>query len=440
VLIKPYDELREPDPRTLGFLPNGLGVGLAMYPEDSARHWQEVVARYELNPGVTEGTRHSFNDLRTAFAYGLFCYEIFTLVDSQALLVFEQALRDRFVDYHAGTVTFVQGTVAHKVPAASFADVLAFMDAHRKPRLRLAMSAGPDTKTIEFNGMLAGLQRWARAAGLLAGQRNRSIESALSALRNDIAHPTEYHLVMPVDAARTLRDLAEIINNLWGFATPGGRLYPAPIERYPVAIAWNPTTGAICTTVAANLTASHRWDRYTHYAIVQSVWIDDAPHIDPKLEQYDSVYETTPYPTEYLWGPGSRHDAMAWLDGADAAPDTCTTLDREFAIRVDDGVVWRPMRPANAGGLAAELTGGTWYLVRADAPDHALNHVRQLVAGRPCMATGPCPNCPVEGLAYGPHHEVLTAHGIPVSPDDVSKPDFAVSIPLPIDRSFPITS
>jgi hypothetical protein len=34
---------------------------------------------------------------------------------------------------------------------------------------------------------------------------------------------------MPADAARTISDLAEIINQFWGSATPGGRLYPAPI-------------------------------------------------------------------------------------------------------------------------------------------------------------------------------------------------------------------
>ena len=40
------------------------------------------------------------------FPYGLLCYDIFTLVTDRALLVFEQALRDRFIDFHQGTVTF----------------------------------------------------------------------------------------------------------------------------------------------------------------------------------------------------------------------------------------------------------------------------------------------------------------------------------------------
>jgi hypothetical protein len=41
------------------------------------------------------GTCNSFEALRAAFAYGVFCYEIFSLVNNRGLLVFEQALRRR---------------------------------------------------------------------------------------------------------------------------------------------------------------------------------------------------------------------------------------------------------------------------------------------------------------------------------------------------------
>src|SRR5439155_6175821 len=46
-------------------------------------------------------------------------------------------------------------------------------------------------------------------------------------------------LLMPPDAARTIRDLAEIINHLWGHNTPGGRLYPGPLKREVTAIGWD---------------------------------------------------------------------------------------------------------------------------------------------------------------------------------------------------------
>ena len=36
-------------------------------------------------------------------------------------------------------------------------------------------------------------------------------------------------------AADTMGDLVEIINQLWGVPTPGGRLFPAPLRREVVA-------------------------------------------------------------------------------------------------------------------------------------------------------------------------------------------------------------
>ena len=58
-------------------------------------------------PAVAEGTRQSFDQLREIFGYGVPCYDIFTVINDHALLVFQQALRDRFIDFHQGTVTFV---------------------------------------------------------------------------------------------------------------------------------------------------------------------------------------------------------------------------------------------------------------------------------------------------------------------------------------------
>jgi len=101
--IKTLAQLQEPDSRTLRFTPHGLGVTVQMRPEDSARFQQEVVASLELAPAVADGTRMSFEDLRKIFAYGVLCYEIFTMVRDHALLVIEQALRDRFLEWHRGT-------------------------------------------------------------------------------------------------------------------------------------------------------------------------------------------------------------------------------------------------------------------------------------------------------------------------------------------------
>jgi len=60
------------------------------------------------------------------------------------------------------------------------------------------------------------------AGGLLHGQRSRRIEQLLAKLRNSVAHPSSTHLLTPVDCAKTLGDLAEFINQLWGRLPAGG--------------------------------------------------------------------------------------------------------------------------------------------------------------------------------------------------------------------------
>ncbi len=51
-------------------------------------------------------------------------------------------------------------------------------------------------------------------------------------MRNRVAHPERYHLLSPLESARSLCDAAEIVNKLWGHDTPGGRLFPAPLQRW----------------------------------------------------------------------------------------------------------------------------------------------------------------------------------------------------------------
>ena len=110
----------------------------------------------------------------------------------------------------------------------------------------------PDDLTLRFTSLgfatggalrpedLDSLLRWARAEGLLRGQRNRRLEPVLKKFRNHVAHGTGGHPVMPVDSARTISDVGEITNHLWGSPTPGGRLYPAPIRREIQTVAWSP--------------------------------------------------------------------------------------------------------------------------------------------------------------------------------------------------------
>jgi hypothetical protein len=435
--IKSLDELRQADERTLRFIAGGgLGLNVAMNPDDSSRHWQEVAVGLELHVSVVETTRRSFDHLRTVFAYGVLCYEVFTHVHDHALLVLEQALRDRFIDYNGGTVMFVRDGTTTEVPIRNYQDVMDFLRHNRNQRLVVQRASGP--QYLRFNGMLASLLTWARTEGLLRGGRSRAIEAVLKDMRDAVAHPNGYQLLTPVDAARTLRDLAELINRLWGHDTPGGRLYPAPLTRQTVALAWEPRTGDFCCALAQELWVDAAWDSYSQFALVQAVWDDSTSSVGPQLEFYDSLVETTPYPTEYLWGPGSRVQGLNWLKHHPPKVDTCDPVDRLFVVRAADDRVWRPMRPEVAASCERSTTAGQWYLVRADQPDHALVHVRNVTGlkGR-CEPIGPCPGCLAEGLMSGSLTDVLSEANVGIG-DFTTRPDFKVAYADIDTRSLPL--
>jgi hypothetical protein len=121
VRIRSLDELRQADERTLRFTSLGFDTGGMLRPEDAALYQQESLSRAELSEAVAEGTRSTFDRLRLLHSYGVLSYDMFTAADDLANLVIEQALRDRFIEFHNGTVPFhdAHGTV-HNVPAASF--------------------------------------------------------------------------------------------------------------------------------------------------------------------------------------------------------------------------------------------------------------------------------------------------------------------------------
>ena len=423
MIIKTLDELRQVDVRTLRFTPMGLGLGLQMRPEGAAEFQQQVVAQFEIAPQVAEGTRNSFEALRAAFAYGVFCYEIFTLVNDRALLVFEQALRDRFVEHHQGTVTFVdpRDSSQHPVGAVTYQQMHDVLRGNRRWRLLL-----DDGQTMAFNGMLGDLRTWARRLGLLRGQRNRVIEQAIADLRNFAAHP-DYHLTDPVDAARTLSDLAEIINHLWGVPTPGGRLYPAPIRREVVAVAWNVAGTELRMALADGPPDAVDPEEPWRCAVVRAVFRPEQHISDPGLREFDARYEVTQYPADLLWGPGSITDAAAWYAEHQPQPDECDYLDRTFVVRVDGTDLYLPMRPTVAAALPAADRSGQWYAIRADHPNDAFHHVRNLHAQVGCARNGPCRNCRAETLSVGRYQQVVAAVVDPTAPVP----------PLPADAATP---
>lgn len=439
MIIRSLSELQEADERTLSF--NPLGLGGRMRPEDSAEFQQQVIARYELVTAVAEGTRQSFDQLREIFAYGVLCYDIFTVINDHALLVFEQALRDRFIEFHHGTVTFVnpQTGEVKELAADRYEQVYEFVSRNRAWKLRVG--DGPGAMT--FNGALGGLREWARTMGLLRGQRNRAVEQAIARLRNHVAHPSSYHLTTPADAANTISDLAEIINNLWGSPTPGGRLYPAPVRRTAIHLMWNDETGEVMSGLAAPGPVPEDIERGD--ADSEQPGADREPHGDQEqdgcthvlvrgvpgdwdLLHFDARYETGRNPAEWLWGPGSGRDAMAWLARERPPDDEVDILDRIFLLRYHAPVLYLPRNPDLAASVTDGERAGTWYLIRADSPEYAFHHQRQALAGGyGCARCGPCPRCPVQTIGAGSWEEamnLLADHGVQVNRRDV--PDVKV--------------
>ena len=240
--IRTFTELTTPDERSLRFTPLGLATGGKLGPENAAEFQQRSIAAADLVPAVPEGTRSSFERLRTLHAYGVLCYDLFTVVDDLTWIVLEQALRERFIEFYGGVVPLVGKDGAQSMFSAS--DFEAISEAFRQGgshagwRLRLRTQG----TSMRLPLTLGPLLRWARQEQLLHGQRNRRVEEDLfNKIRNRFAHGGGFRVGMPNQSARRIRDLAEIINRLWGRRTPGGRLYPAPLQREVLIIGWSPT-------------------------------------------------------------------------------------------------------------------------------------------------------------------------------------------------------
>ncbi|NEB01002.1 hypothetical protein [Streptomyces sp. SID13726] len=406
--IRPLAALQTADGLSLAFNPYGLGG--RMNPEDAAEFQQRQIADCDLADAVAAGTRDSFERLRTVFAYGVLCYDLYTLVGDHALLVYEQALRDRFMEWCAGSVTFRFPEAADvSLPVMSYDDVERHARRMKGKRGKLLVGAA----TVDFNGTLHGLRLWARAAGLLRGRRSRMVEQALARLRNHVAHPSGHHVDTPVEAARTVRTLAEVINQLWGRATPNGRLYPQPLRREIAVLSWKGDASIHVEPADALFVGGDEeeqaGDEYQHVVVRAIPFIPGSHWNDEHLTEFDTHYETTRYPTDYLWGPGTRRAARAWLESERPEADSVDFTDRVFLMRDDAGRLLPPMRPEVAAGLPAGERTGTWHAVRADFPEDAFAHVRGTTqdGGSHSGDQGDCASCSVEVLGSGTFDDVL---------------------------------
>lgn len=409
--MKTLEELQQPDDRSLFFSPWGLGGKLNA--EDAAAYQQEVIGRFDLVPQVSESVRDLFERIREVYSSGVLNYGFYTVAHDLAHSAVEHALRERFVEFYSGrAVTLLdrQG-VENQIQVTRYGE---FHKEIRRRRLRkLRLRAGQE---ITFDGMLKSLIEWARAEGLLRGQRNRHHERLLVKIRNFITHEAGYHLLTPPDAATAIGDLAEIINLLWGSPTPGGRLYPAPVEREIMAVGWSPSGDMVIQGSAEYLNAIPAEQEPDHltYVLVRA-W----PH-DGGLAHFDALYEVTTYPCELLWGPGSRQDALTWLEQEQPTGDEAEVLDRQFLVRFHKQRLYLPQQLDIVAGLQGEEREGTWFLMQTDSPLDVFNHLRQMLAGASTHShIGPCSECPVEIISHGSWQEGmdrLAAMGASVTP------------------------
>lgn len=420
--IKTFQELQNPDEMSLHFTPWGLGG--RMRPEQAARFQQEAVAACDLVPEVAETTRAAFDRLRRVYAYGVLSYDVYTLVHDQAHLIRERALRDRFMQWCGGSVTFEDITNSSPLrteQVSSYDEVFSLVQS----RSRRSRPDGPvwrlqvDGKPMKFNGMLAGLNAWARCAGLLRGQRARHVEKIWCDLRNIVAHG-DSGIEMPVEAARTLRNLAEFINQLWGAPTVGGRDYPAALPRQVVGLSWNSRGGRCAWPLDTLRNPDEVEDMNDTFLLVRAVAEHGTRLSDADLLEFDARFETTRYPADYLWGPGSRAEAVQWLDANEPEGDTVDHIDRVLLVREHAGNVYLPMRPEAAAGIGAEHHEGRWHTVLADFPNDALAHARNAQAdpdghGKP-GADCPSKGCSVHVLSTGSYQEALAAAALAEGP------------------------
>jgi hypothetical protein len=398
--IQTFAELTTPDERSLRFTPLGLATGGKLSPENAAEFQQRCIAAADLVPAVPEGVRSSFERLRTVHSYGVLFYDAFTLADDLSWVVLEQALRERFIEFYGRVVPLVSKKKGEWMfPAPHFEAVSeAFRQGgtHAKEGWQLRLRTQETLLPIPTT--LRPLLRWARQEGLLHGQRNRRVEEDLfDKIRNRFAHGAGFRVGMPNQSARRICDLAEIINRLWGETTPGGRLYPAPLQREVLVVGWSAgDQDSSRTLMRAEQLADQAEPDGWIYLIVRGLWHDEA------ILEFDARYELTAYPADLLWGPGTREEALAWLEARAPVGDDVAHLDRLFAIRRHGGKVYLPCRPDVLLGLPADRQVGTWHVVCADVPHDGFAHVRHIEAGQSCGSSGQTHRrCAVEDIATG---------------------------------------
>ena len=335
-------ELVALDQAGLHFTPLGLSGG-RLSPEDALKTQRGALARAVLHEEVADGIRENWARLRKLYLYGLLEYELFTVAYDYAHLILEGALRARFVTYYDSEIPVLSKDGRTTLNAPSFEHV--YGARHTTRLCDEASPPGGEVLPISLGRLFA----WARARGLLSGQRSRLFDELFAEGRNRVAHPERYQLGMPPDSSWLLNDIAEIINKLWGHDTIGGRIFPGPLERRlrAVAIAANGDQAIAYSSLEQAAADAERAD-WT-YAIYRAAPSEDltgfgrAGQGSISLTPLDG-FQTTIWPCDLIWGPAPGESFAAEVASyfGEEWNDVVNYVDRLFLIREAEGEIGLP--------------------------------------------------------------------------------------------------
>jgi hypothetical protein len=164
-------ELMAGDPRTLGFAGGASGTDGAARLDRAVANVQMGIERAELRPDVSTDVRARFEMVRTTFTYAVFAYELFSVAEAYARLLYEMALGERFVGLRDRRVALVHRDSGQRVEleVATFGDLWRALHEERYRHWMLDKThAGWFVEGhARFLGSLPDLLNWAHGAGLL---------------------------------------------------------------------------------------------------------------------------------------------------------------------------------------------------------------------------------------------------------------------------------
>lgn len=400
--------------------PWGLATGGRVLSPAAALEYHQQTIDVELASEMPDSIRKSFEQLQDTHVMGILNANLFSVADRFADLVMEQGFGEKFIDYYDKKIPLIREKDGNLEEACLEAHHFRmYYEDLNKPGGKhrggwKVRSRRPNQQPIRVSGNFRSLLDWARYEGITQGQRFRRMEDFLIDFRNHSAHPVQYNRCGPDDSALSIQQVAEILNRLWGMWTPGGRIFPAPMERRIMFPCWDSSTQTISVTRAEQM-EMFKPDRQGW----QFLAVLGYEH-DQSLWYFDADFEVSSLPSDLLWGPGSWDEAVTWLASAQVVPDVVEHTDRLFALRLDGQHVDLPRNLNQLAGLVREARKGKWLLCKADFPGDAFGHARAIASGlNGHPKTGFCRACGVDVEDVGPWAKVLKGaerRGIPIEP------------------------